>query len=64
MTQGPFDQPVFVGPSEYGGDGGLVQPRAKGHKPTARERENMITRLEGTTVIDPVTGLEQPLPEE
>ncbi len=64
MTQGPFDKPVVVGPSEYGGDAGLVQPREKGHKPTPRERLNMMTRLSGTESVDPVTGLEQPVPEE
>lgn len=64
MTAGPFDLPVAVGSSEYGGDAGLVQPRAKGHKPTPSERLNMITRLDGENSVDPVTGLPQPLPEE
>lgn len=65
MTVGPFDEPVPVGPSEYGGDEGLVQPRAKGHTPTPAERLAMANRTDPMDPdgIDPVTHEASPFEE-
>lgn len=49
MTVGPFDIEPELGPSEFGGSAGLVQPRVnplglEGHTPTASEANAMTVR--------------------
>lgn len=65
MTVGPFDEPIPLKPTEYGGDAGLVQPRAKGHVPTPAERNAMAARTDpmDESGVDPVTGEQAPFEE-
>ena len=49
MTIGPFDFEPPVGPTEYGGTEGWMQPitapdGGPGHTPTASEQNNMLMR--------------------
>jgi len=60
---GPFAEDNIVGPTEYGGDAGLVQPVVTpdggvGHELTPAERLGLARRAAPTDsdAIDPVTG--------
>ena len=65
MTTGPFDDPIVLKPSEYGGKEGLVQKRSDGHTPTPGERLNMPYRTDplDEVAVDPVTGEAAPFEE-
>lgn len=54
MTVGPFDEPIVLEPTEYGGDEGLIQPDP--HNPTPAEQAGINIRANVETGIDPVTG--------
>jgi hypothetical protein len=62
MTIGPWDETTGIGPSEYGGDDGLVQPLEKGHVLTPSETAGMVHRTDpmDESAVDPVTGYAVP----
>ena len=64
MTVGPFDTPIFLGDTEYGGGPGIVQAH-EDHEPTVSEQASINLRAskateagEGDGSVDPVTGRE------